>query len=191
MLKTPITAIILAGGKSTRMQGNDKGLLLLKGLPLYRHVIDKINPQVTDIIINTNRHIEQYQQSGYRVICDELDGFLGPLAGIYSGLVRSTTPWNLVVSCDTPFLPDDLVLHLQQNIADRPAAYVFDGEKSHPTILLIHRNMAEKIRSYLMQGDRKLLLFLESINAAMVNLADQKQSFININTPEELSIWNQ
>lgn len=190
MLK-PITAIILAGGKSSRMNGDDKGLLLLKNKPLYCHVINKIRPQVTDIIINTNRHVELYQQSNYPVISDELTGFLGPLAGIYSGLIKSKTDWNLIVSCDTPFLPADLLLRLQSKIAHHMAAYVFDGEKSHPTILLIHRKVAEKIRIYLMQGDRKLLLFLQSIDAISVDFSDEKQSFININTPKELDNWNQ
>lgn len=191
MLKTPITAIILAGGRSMRMKGDDKGLLLLKDKPLYCHVIDKVKPYVDTIIINSNRNIESYRQSNYPVIQDQLSGFLGPLSGIYSGLVNSQTEWNLVVSCDTPFLPDDLVIRLQKNITSHPAAYVFDGDNYHPTILLIHRCVAQQIKQYLLQGERKLLILLQHINAIPVDFSDQKQAFININTPEELYYWNQ
>jgi len=187
----PITAIILAGGKSVRMNGNDKGLLLFKNKPLYCHVIDKIATQVNHIIINSNRNISLYRQANYSVINDVLPGFLGPLAGIYSGLINSQTDWNLIVSCDTPFLPADLVTRLKQKAINHQAAYVFDGEKYHPTILLIRREVAEKIKQYLIQGDRKLMLFLQSIDAISVNFSDKKQSFVNINTPEDLNFWNQ
>lgn len=190
MVKTPITAIILAGGRSSRMNGQDKGLLLLNNKPLYQHVIDKIAPQVIDIIINCNRNIPLYQCANYCIISDVLPGFLGPLAGIYSGLVNSQTDWNLIVSCDTPFLPDDLVARLYQKVTSHQAAYVFDGQKDHPTILLIKRNLAEKIKQYLVQGDRKLMLFLQSIDAIAVDFSDEQQAFININTPEELAYWN-
>lgn len=186
-----ITAIILSGGKSSRMQGNDKGLLLLNNKPLYRHVIDRIKPQVSNIIISSNSNIEQYRQANYDVISDQIPGFLGPLAGIYSGLIHSTTEWNLIVSCDTPFLPTDLVSRLQHKLADRRAAYVFDGEREHPTIMLIHRTVANDIRQYLLQEQRKLLIFLQSIDAISVDFNDEKQSFININIPEELDYWNQ
>lgn len=191
MLKIPITAIILAGGKSARMNGNDKGLLLLKDKPLYCHVIDKIKPQVNTIMINSNRNIALYQQTNYKVINDALPGFLGPLAGIYSGLINSQTIWNLVVSCDTPFLPTDLVTRLKQKAINHQAAYVFDGEKHHPTILLVRRELAEKIEQYLIQGDRKLMLFLQTIDAVAVDFSDEKQLFININTPQDLNFWNQ
>ncbi len=187
----PITAIILAGGQSSRMNRQNKGLQLLHGNPLYYHVINKIKPQVNHIVINCNQDIEQYQQSGYPVIVDELIGFLGPLAGIFSGLITSSTDWNLVVSCDTPFLPDDLVKRLQAHCDTHLAAYVFDGEKSHPTLMLIHRQLAPMIKHYLLQGKRKLLGFLQQIDAIQVDFSDKPDVFININTLEQLAYWNQ
>lgn len=191
MLKIPITAIILAGGKSTRMGLHDKGLQRLNGKPLYQHVIDKIKPQVNHIIINSNQHHDQYQRLGYPVIADQLPGFLGPLAGIYSGLITSSTDWNISVSCDTPFLPDNLVFRLYQKISQQSAAYVFDGQRIHPTLLLIHRRLANDIRQFLAQGERKLQSFLAKINAVKVDFSDTRLSFININTLEELAYWNQ
>lgn len=191
MLKNAITAILLAGGKSSRMAGNDKGLLLLKGKPLYCHVIERIKPQVGTIIINSNQNIAAYQQSGYPVISDQLSGHLGPLAGIYTGLLHSQTDWNLVVSCDTPFLPLDLVQQLHRNMGDHFAAYVTDGEKEHPTILLINRCLAGKIKDYLDCGERKLRLFLHQNGVKKVLFSDHHHYFENINTPQELDYWNQ
>lgn len=186
-----ITAIILAGGKSTRMDGNDKGLLLLHQKPLYQHVIDRIKSHVDTIMINCNRHIQQYQKAGYFVFSDDLAGFCGPLSGIYSGLLRSKTDWNLFVSCDTPFLPDDLIDRLAVYTANNSAIYPYDGQYYHPTILLIHKKNTPQLHAYLEQGGRKLMLFLEQISAKSVDFSDKAVCFSNINTPQELNMFNQ
>ncbi|MCO6544683.1 MAG: molybdenum cofactor guanylyltransferase MobA [Gilliamella sp.] len=191
MEKPSITAIILAGGKSTRMNGNDKGLLLLHQKPLYQHVIDCIKPHVDAIMINCNRHTEQYQKAGYPIFSDDLAGFCGPLSGIYSGLLRSKTDWNLFVSCDTPFLPNDLITRLSKYTQNHQAIYPFDEKYHHPIILLIHKTVAQQLKIYLEQGNRKLMLFLEQVNAKSVDFNDKASCFININTLEELKRENQ
>ncbi|OCG00193.1 molybdenum cofactor guanylyltransferase MobA [Gilliamella sp. wkB112] len=187
MEKLSITAIVLAGGQSSRMNGNDKGLLLLKGKPLYQHVIDCIQYQVNSIMINCNRHFEQYQKAGYPIFSDDYKGYLGPLSGIYSGLQRSQTQWNLFVSCDTPFLPDNLITRLSKHIDTNKAVYPFDGKYNHPTILLINKIVTPQLKAYLEQGDRKLMIFLQQINALSVDFSDKVSCFININTPEILN----
>lgn len=187
-----ITAIILAGGQGSRMDGQDKGLAILQGKPLYQHVIDHIKSQVATIMISANRNIETYKLSSYAVFVDDLPGYLGPLSGIYSGLLHSQTEWNLIVSCDTPFLPDDLVSRFKQSIADSitSAAYAFDGERHHPTILLIHKSTIPKLKQYLEHDGRKLMLFLQQIKAIAVDFSDKKACFMNMNTPEDLEYWN-
>ncbi|OCG06910.1 molybdenum cofactor guanylyltransferase MobA [Gilliamella sp. wkB178] len=191
MEKLSITAIVLAGGQSSRMHGNDKGLLLLKGKPLFQHVIDRIHNQVDSVMINCNRHLEQYQTTGYPVFTDAIKGYLGPLAGIYSGLLQSKTYWNLFVSCDTPFLPNDLVSRLAKNITNNQAMYPIDGTYTHPTILLTNKTIMPQLKIYLEQGDRKLMLFLQQINAIAVDFSDESSCFININTPDTLNRANQ
>lgn len=191
MSKLSITAIILAGGQSLRMNGKDKGLLLLKDKPLYQHAIDCIKQQVDSIMINCNRNSYQYQLSGYPTFSDDLKGFYGPLSGIYSGLLRSITDWNLFISCDTPFLPDDLIARLTVYTVNNSAVYPNDGQYSHPTILLIHKSVIPQLQTYLIQGERKLWLFLEKINAKAVDFSDKAHCFVNINTPETLKLANQ
>ena len=79
-MRPNITGVILAGGRSSRMGGNDKGLIPLNGKPLYQHVIDRLRPQVEDLLINANRNQAFYQESGIPVINDIITGFVGPLA---------------------------------------------------------------------------------------------------------------
>ncbi|OSN11135.1 molybdenum cofactor guanylyltransferase [Lonsdalea iberica] len=184
-----ITGIILAGGQSSRMGGQDKGLLLLDGIPLYQHVLTRLASQVDSVLINANRHHERYQQSGYPVIGDINRQFAGPLAGMYTGLVTTETEWALFAPCDVPALPLNLVSRLQQHIGHHPAAYATDDEHHHPTLLLINRSQTQALEEFLSRGDRKLMLFLNHIHAQPVSFSDQPQAFRNLNTPEELAEW--
>lgn len=182
-----ITGVILAGGQATRMGGCDKGLLELNGLPLYHHVILKLRKQVDDIIINANRNLPVYRQSGYRVISDRNNGFAGPLAGILTGMYAITSEWIVFVPCDVPELPLDLVKRLWQQRKGQNAAYATDGKRGHPTLLLINRCLLKSLENYLECGDRKLMLFMEQIGATAVSFADQPEAFRNLNFPEDLT----
>ena len=82
----PISAIILSGGRATRMNGVDKGLVLLQNKPLIAHVIERLKPQVDEIFINANREIATYEAFGLPVLQDENAEFIGPLAGFSLGL---------------------------------------------------------------------------------------------------------
>lgn len=191
MILENINAVILAGGQGQRMSGEDKGLLLLKNKPLYQYVLERLQGQVATILINANRNLSCYQQSGYPVFSDQRADFIGPLAGIYQGLQQINSDWGLFVSCDTPFLPTDLAERLFYERKGRSAAFVFDGERAHPTLLLLHRQNQLLLADYLATGARKLRVFLQQIRAQPVDFSDCPQCFININHPQELTYWEQ
>lgn len=183
-----ITGIILAGGQARRMNGEDKGLVPLFGKPLYQHVLEKLRPQVNNIVINANRNIPTYQQSGYAVITDSIDNYPGPLAGILAGLEFSQTEWTMFVPCDTPFIPDNLVQHLWQNRKGHHIVYASDEEREHPTLCLIHNSQIAQLKQFLANGDKKLMLFMAQANAKAVIFPNSKKAFENINTLEACSI---
>lgn len=190
MLRYSITGAILAGGQATRMGGADKGLVLLDEMPLYQHVLRRLAPQVATVMISANRNIEEYKKSGCAVFPDSLDGFKGPLAGILTILENSPTEWVAFSSCDTPLIPQDLVKRLWNGKNNRLAAYVNDGTRVHPTLCLLHTDLSQPLQDYLAQGDRKLMIFLESQQAVAVDFHDIPQAFKNINTPDECVNWN-
>ncbi|HCW21924.1 MAG TPA: molybdenum cofactor guanylyltransferase, partial [Achromobacter sp.] len=80
--------MILAGGQGSRMNQQDKGLVLLRGQPLVAHVADRLAPQVGRLIVSANRHQDRYAQYGQVVEDGEpaLGAFQGPLLGIAAGL---------------------------------------------------------------------------------------------------------
>ncbi len=103
-----LTAIILAGGHGSRMGGLDKGLVPFDNNPLISYAINTVIQHVSEIMISANRSISKYKHFGYKVIEDEMIGGLGPLAGIYTGLLNCKTEYLISIPCDTPFLPDNL-----------------------------------------------------------------------------------
>lgn len=183
-----ITGIILAGGQASRMGRQDKGLLTLRVIP---HVLTRLKPQVDRVYINANRNQAVHQESGCTVFSNLPNDFSGPLAGVLSSLKTIETEWAVFAPCDVPNLPTDLVARLWHNKQQGHAAYVNDGRREHPTLLLIHRSLMPKLETYLGRGDRKLMLFLAEIEATPVLFADCPLAFQNLNTPYDLSNWQE
>lgn len=189
--RAEVTGVVLAGGRGSRMGGEDKGLMVLNDLPLYQHVLQRLQPQVSDLCISANRNLARYQHSGYPVISDTFSNFAGPLAGMLAALRAIDSPWAAFVSCDTPFIPSNLVAHLWQNRGTDDAVWVRSGERDHPTLALIHRRVADRLEKFLNRGDRKLMLFMQEIDSHSVTFTEYRPFFININTPEDLRNWHE
>ena len=130
----PITGVILAGGRGTRMGGVDKGLKRLRGRPMVEWVIERLAPQVDEVLINANQNLDAYAALGYRVIPDEIGGYAGPLAGLHRGLSQAAHDLVATVPCDSPFLPADLIRRLAGELSARQAdlAVAKTGQQPHP-----------------------------------------------------------
>ena len=184
-----ITAIILAGGRATRMSGVDKGLMHLHQKPLIQHVIDRLIPQVNEIIINANRKITQYQALGYVVHQDSTKDFLGPLAGISLGLHYAKHDYILTAPCDSPLLPLDLVQRLMIALIKNNAeiAVASSDGNTHPVFCLCKKNVLPSLTAYLEKGNRRVITWQKSLNYIEVDFSDCADAFINLNTLEELA----
>ena len=195
MQQTPpsITTVILAGGAARRMGGEDKGLTPLNNEAMIAHVIQRLAGQTPDILINCNRSQQQYAKFGYPLIEDTLSGGLGPLAGILSALDNSDSDYVLSVPCDTPLLPIDLAARMMQTIQQEQAdaCTVNDGDRLHPVILLVKRSVFSGLREYLIGGGRKVHDWFYSVTHCSADFSDQPETFININTPQQLATLQQ
>lgn len=179
-----LTGMVLAGGEGRRMGGRDKGLEPFAGLPLFAHTAAKLKGQVAELLISANRNLDAYSMFG-RVITDEEVGFHGPLMGIYSGLRAAKTPWLLVVPCDTPLLPDDLVARMRAGIQGADIAVAFDGQRLHPTVALIRTALADDLHAALKSGERKIQRWYERHASCQVDMSDCPDAFTNLNTQED------
>ncbi|AGJ88380.1 molybdenum cofactor guanylyltransferase [Raoultella ornithinolytica] len=181
-----ITGVILAGGRATRMGGADKGLQLLDGKPLWRHVADALSPQVTHLVISANRNLERWYESGYPVYSDSLSDFPGPLAGMLSVMQQTQSEWFLFCPCDTPFIPSFLAERFIQQKQTAPVVWVYDGERDHPAITLMHRCLMPDLAAYLAAGERRVMAFMRNSGGHRVDFSDVRPAFINVNTLDDL-----
>lgn len=185
----PITAILLAGGAGRRMGGEDKGLLQLKGKSLAEWVLARIAPQVDEILISANRNLETYRAFGYPVLPDKTEGYAGPLAGIARGLLDAKHDLILSVSCDTPFLPDDLVVRLLNalHVGDFDLAVPIIGGTGQYAICLMRRRVGANLAVYLAQGGHRLQEWQAGLKCTTVDFSDAAPFFVNLNQPEQLA----
>ena len=183
---TGVTGIVLAGGQGRRMGGVDKGLQPLHGRPMVAHVLERLAPQVDDVLINANQNLEAYRAFGRPVVPDAIGGFAGPLAGLHAGLGAATRPLALTVPCDSPFLPADLAARLARALGDRDLAVARTGDQPHPVFSLVRRAVLPHLTAFLAGGGRKIDAWYATLKVVEVPFDDEADAFRNINTRDEL-----
>jgi len=184
-----VAGVILAGGLGRRMGGVDKGLRPLRGKPMVQWVLERFSPQVDQVLINANQHVEEYSAFGHPVIPDRIAGFAGPLAGLHAALSATSLPLIATVPCDSPFLPTDLVARLKQALLERQAdlAAARALTQAHPVLCVCRRTVLPQLTAFLADGGRKIDQWHGTLATVEVNFDDQIEAFSNINTPEELA----
>ena len=185
--------VILAGGLSTRMGGQDKALLDLSGSPLIKHAIDRLENQVDGLVINVNRDLNKYEQFNFPIIPDLLDGYLGPLAGILSGMdyARGHNFTHIVTAAaDTPFFPLDLKDKLFDQNCDITIAKTIseiDHKNLHPTFGFWNVNLRLNLKTALLGDVRKVMAFVKRNKWKSVGWENKNYDpFFNINTPSDM-----
>ena len=182
-----ITGVVLAGGRARRMGGVDKGLTPVAGRPMIEHVIARLKPQVSSLIINANRNLETYRGLGYPVVTDGDGEFRGPLAGIRAAMEIARTAFIVTAPCDSPLLPQCLAQRLwhacRQDGAEIAVAH--DGQRLQPVFALIATGIGADLARYLREGGRKIDRWYESRRLVTVDFGDLAGCFVNVNDPAQ------
>ncbi len=182
--------LILAGGRSSRFDGEDKGLQTLNGNTLIEHCINRVNKITRHIMISANRNLDIYHQYGYTIVTDNDGNFNGPLAGIYASLPHIKSNYIFVCPCDMPFLPADIENQLAQAILEtsRPICVLKHHNRLEHLVVLIERNQLDSIPSYLEAGGRSVIGWLEQQAFATYESNADAINFLNINNQNDLAI---
>ena len=187
--KNEITAVILAGGRSSRMDGEDKGLIIFRGRPMIDYVFEAVREKASKVFISANNNKIAYKVYG-EVIEDNLDGFQGPLAGIATALSRCSTPYLLVLPCDSPFVSHEFIDKLIAGIS-QPSSQIcvaHDGKVMHATFAVIKAEMESSLSDFLASGKRKMALWYRQQKLAIVNVDDNPEVLTNINRAKDLML---
>ncbi|MFJ7725953.1 molybdenum cofactor guanylyltransferase [Neobacillus sp. NPDC097160] len=183
-------AIILAGGKSSRM-GTNKALLKINEKTNIERIANTLKLLFDDIILVTNDS-EQYEFLGLTMVADRYPG-MGPLAGVHAGLLASDYDLNFIVACDMPFVSSELAEALVNSCGHYDAVIPVINGKQHPLFAVFHKKAAEEVASSIEAGRLRMKHLLDQLNVLYVtetelqtysNL-DIERVFFNMNHPDE------
>lgn len=188
-----VTGLILSGGGGSRMGGVDKGLQPFRGRTLVEWVIERLEPQVAEVLISANRNLDRYLAFGHPVLTDQASDFAGPLAGLRAGLGLARSELVMVAPCDSPLLPADLVKRLVSGLEHDNAevAVARTSERAHPVFCLCRVTLLDHLTAFFDGGGRKVEAWYSSLRVTEVDFDDQADAFRNINTLEELAALEQ
>ena len=189
--KAQITGLVLAGGRGSRMGGVDKGLQNFRGMPLAMHALLRLQAQVGETLLNANRNIAAYESMGVPVWPDAVPDYPGPLAGFLAGLERCETPFLVVVPCDSPLFPEDLVARLAEAFADESTEIAVaatregDALQAQPVFCMMRAGLMESLVRFVHGGERKIDRWTAQ-HATRLVAFENAEAFANANTMDEL-----
>lgn len=195
-LRPHIPAVILAGGRATRMGGEDKALMLLDGQTLIARVADRLRPQCAVLAVNANGPPGRFDALRLTVLPDEMPGFPGPLAGLLAALEWAAAQGHdqvLTAPVDTPFLPADLAHRLIEAAGPTGLAMAASRDDKgsvhdHPTCALWPVRLRAELRAALAAGDRRMRAFILRYDPGhAVWQAGAFDPFFNVNAPGDLA----
>ncbi|HPF46116.1 MAG: molybdenum cofactor guanylyltransferase [Alphaproteobacteria bacterium] len=185
--KIHLLGVILAGGQSRRLGGNDKFLITLGKRRIIDHIVDRLGPQVDKIILNANRLDLDIR---LEVVPDILDygGQAGPMIGLFSALkyAKSHSYKKIVtVSADAPFIPDNFVERLMRHSSNSVVVAKSNGHV-HSTHAVWDVSLLNDLDKALKMGERKMMSWIKSQKAVEIEWSIDPDPFFNINTAEDL-----
>lgn len=187
--KHRVAGIVLAGGKNSRMGGEDKAFLRVDRRPIVERTLELFRGVFSEVVVVSNRP-EKYEHYGVTVVRDEFPE-VGPLAGIHSGLGRISTPYAFVAACDMPYLRAEAIEFLVRRLADQEAVIpIWEGDLE-PLHALYAAALRPRIELALRRGVTAIREFLPEVRVEYVDEAEMRgvrgadESFCNVNTPEE------
>ena len=187
--KFKTTGIILSGGKSIRM-GENKAFIEIDGVPIIRRILNLFKEIFQEIIIVTNQK-ELFSNFESNIYNDLLPN-KGALGGLYTGLFFSNFSYSFCVACDMPFINKSLVQYLIKNIEDYDVIVPLAKDGLQPLHAIYSKNCLDPIKKSIEKGKYKIMDFYSLVKVKIIKEEDfcfldpLRESFINVNTPEEL-----
>lgn len=201
-----IPVVILAGGRSSRMQAEglsgDKYLHLLDDKPVIAHLIERLQLQADHIALNSNQVQSVLSRFALPVIADQFAYNSGPLTGILTAMrYAKEQAFVVTAAADTPFIPSDLLeaLFNRQQAIQSDVVFAASNGATHPTFGLWRTHLAEKLSTWLAQGHKpSVISFAATIKQSTVEFpfgtlsnGSSYDPFFNINEPSDLILARQ
>ena len=187
--KNSLSGIILSGGKSLRM-GENKAFLEIDGIPIITRIYDLFKELFQEVIIVTNQK-EVFKNFDSKIYHDLMPD-KGALGGLYTGIFFSSFQYSFCVACDMPFINKSLVEYLIKNTQNNDVVVPRTKDGLQPLHAIYSKNCLHPIERIIEEGKYKIIDMYKMLRVRVVeeheflSLDPLRDSFININTPEEL-----
>ena len=180
--------LLLAGGRGSRMGGQDKGLVTWRGQPLISWLHAVARPLTDDLIISCNRNQPRYADFADQLVSDQERDFPGPLAGIRAGLAAARQQWLMVLPCDAPLIDRPLLIDLYEAALRTPERPLMlrQGQQWQPLFCMIPLSIAPSIETAWQNGARSNRDVLLKLGAHSLELSPSDPRLANLNTPDLL-----
>lgn len=187
-LREPVTAIVLAGGNSTRM-GTDKSLISIEGRPMIQYVCDQLKGHFEEILVSANDRTK-YGFLNLKVVPDRETG-MGPMMGLASALQAASHELALAVACDLPRLDLPLARRMLARAPGHDAVVprLSPASNGRPPLLeplfaVYRRPVADTMLDLLQSGERRLRRVFPRVRTHFFDV-DEATSLLNLNTEED------
>jgi molybdopterin-guanine dinucleotide biosynthesis protein A len=188
-MKKQMAGVILSGGKSLRM-GQDKAFIEIAGLPMIERILRVLGDLFEETLVVANQ-TDPYRRLDTSVYTDAIPG-RGALGGLYTGLLFSSFDTAFCVGCDMPFLSPSLISYLADEIEGHDAVVPRTADGLQPLHAVYSKTCLGAIRRVIDENKEKIIDIYPLVNVKVIPesdfsfLAGWKESFLNVNTPEDL-----
>ena len=187
------TAIIIAGGRSTRM-GYDKAFMKIGNTSCIELIIQKLKGHFNEIIIVSDKP-NKYRINNVKSTHDEIKN-AGPIGGLHAGLKISSSFYNYLIACDMPVLSDELITHMKNLILLQPDIIACKNKGFiEPFHAVYGKHLTKKIEYEIKSGEYSLFNLMSKSKTEIISydtiikICKNTSVFTNLNTRQELDIY--
>lgn len=192
------SAVVLAGGKSSRM-GRPKALLPFDGEPLIAHIVRALKRIFAEIVVVAAPG-QEIPALTVKLVRDEV-AYQGPVGGIYYGLKVAGGEFSFVTSCDVAFVNSSLIAYLTSQISQHDVVVPYWQDRFQPLHAVYRQSVLPLLESQLARGELRPVYLFDKVRTRRVaeeeirSFDPQGLSFFNMNTPadyqEALERWSE
>lgn len=185
-----MSAVILAGGKSSRM-GQDKAFLKIGNRTIVEYQLQRLSPLFEELLLSTNLP-EKFAHLGLETVQDFIPD-RGPLVGIYSSLLKARYSHLFAIACDMPFISPGLITYMKESCKDYDVTVPETERGLEPLHAIYSKTCLPVMKEYVGKKDGKgrVIEFFPQVKVRVVtkeeisSIPGGNEAFLNFNTMEE------
>ena len=184
--KNDLSIAVLSGGKSSRMNYENKGLIQFNGYYVLSRIIKLSKKYSNDVSIIANDNLEEYRKLHPNLHSDVLDNYQGPLSGIYTALSKSKNKYVIILPCDGPFISEVYFEKFINHESNLLILVAKTGDQLQPVYARLDSSLKESLRVFLETGERKIDKWYTACGYEEIIFEKNNEMFININSKDDI-----